>query len=331
MAMPEPARAPVYELFMLALCVLALAGIVVQHAFLLDPEIELVLDYADALICFGFAIDFVVTLWGAPNRWKYLVTWGWLDLLSSIPTLDLARWGRLSRMARIARILRGLRATRLLTSAILRKRSQSTFAAAALLAVILVIASSTAILHYETGPESNIHTADDAIWWAFATITTVGYGDRYPVTAEGRIVAAILMTAGVGLFGAFSAALAAWFLIPEDEATDVEIAALREEIALLRKAVEASGRPRDEGDDHDLAVRLGDQAEDRRVADVGQLRLVGAALAAGAGGGGGALGDEVEALAAAAVAELAQDVVVDERQALAHDAAHSSRPRQPPL
>ncbi|HKO56971.1 MAG TPA: potassium channel family protein [Thermoanaerobaculia bacterium] len=235
-------RAPVYQLFMLALCVLALAGIVVQHAFLLDPEIELVLDYADALICFGFGIDFLVTLWKAPNRWKYLVTWGWLDILSSIPTLDIARWGRLARMARIARILRGLRATRLLTSAILRKRSQSTFAAAALLAIILVIGSSTAILHFETGPESNIRT-DDAIWWAFATITTVGYGDRYPVTTEGRVVAAILMTAGVGLFGAFSAALAAWFLIPEDEATNGEIAALREEIASLRKAIEDALTP----------------------------------------------------------------------------------------
>ncbi|MBV9494126.1 MAG: potassium channel family protein [Acidobacteria bacterium] len=243
--MPDaaPVRVPVYQLFMLALCVLALVGVVVQHAFRLDPEIELVLDYADELICVGFGVDFLVTLWRAENRWKYLLSWGWLDLVSSIPTLDLARWGRLARMARIARILRGLRATRLLTNAILRKRSQSTFAAAALLAIILVIGCSTAILHFETEPESNIRTADDAIWWAFATITTVGYGDRYPVTTEGRIVAAILMTAGVGLFGAFSAALAAWFLVPEDQATDEEIAALREEIAGLRKAVEASLTP----------------------------------------------------------------------------------------
>ena|ERR1051325_7534880 len=236
--MPDVARAPVYQLFMLGLCVLALAGIVVQHAFALDPEIEIVLDYADSLICAGFAIDFLISLWRAPKRWQYFITWGWLDLLSSVPTLDFARWGRLARMARIARILRGLRATRLLTSAILGKRSQSTFAAAALLALILVIGSSTAILHFETLPESNIRTADDALWWAFTTITTVGYGDRYPVTTEGRVVAGILMTAGVGLFGAFSAALAAWFLIPEDEATNAEIAGLREEIASLRKAIE---------------------------------------------------------------------------------------------
>lgn len=60
----------------------------------------------------------------------------------------------------------------------------------------------------ETAPESNIKTAEDAIWWAFVTITTVGYGDRFPVTTEGRIIAALLMTAGVGLFGTFTGFIA---------------------------------------------------------------------------------------------------------------------------
>lgn len=225
----------VYQLFMLALCVLALATIVVQHAFRLDPQIQIVLDYADFLICIGFAIDFLVSLWQAPNRWKYLITWGWLDLLSAIPTLDIARWGRLGR---IARVMRGIRATRLLTTTMRQQRSQSTFAIAALLALILVITSSTLILHFETLPNSNIHTAEEAMWWAFSTMTTVGYGDYYPVSTGGRVVAILLMIAGVGLFGAFSAALAAWFLIPEGKATEHEIALLREDIAALRRALE---------------------------------------------------------------------------------------------
>lgn len=145
----------------------------------------------------------------------------------------------MGKAGEISRVLRGLRATRLLTEVVLQKRSQSTFIAAALLALILVIASSTAILHFENLPESNIRTAEDAIWSAFATITTVGYGDRYPVSSEGRVVAGILMTAGVGLFGVFSAPLAAWFLIPEGQATNNELVALRAEVAALRRAVEA--------------------------------------------------------------------------------------------
>lgn len=233
-----PRLMPLYQLFMLALCILALAGIVAQHAFRRDPEIEAVFDAADLVICIVFAFDFFVSLWTAPRRLHYLVTWGWLDLLSAIPMVDPMRWGRLARIARITRLLRSIRAARFLSTMILSKRRQSTLLIAMLLAIVLITASSTAILHFENANESNIKTADNALWWAFATITTVGYGEYYPITAEGRIVAAILMTAGVGLFGAFSAALAAWFLVPENEATDAEIAKMREDLQRLCDVVE---------------------------------------------------------------------------------------------
>ena len=89
---------------------------------------------------------------------------------------------------------------------------QGTFASASVIAVLLMIFSSIAILHVEVHPNSNIKTAEDALWWAYVTITTVGYGDKFPVTMEGRIIASILMTAGVGLFGIFSGFLASWFV-----------------------------------------------------------------------------------------------------------------------
>jgi voltage-gated potassium channel len=67
-----------------------------------------------------------------------------------------------------------------------------------LVALLLTVFCSIAILHFENDSNGNIKTAEDAIWWAFVTITTVGYGDRFPVTSEGRIIAAVLMSAGVG-------------------------------------------------------------------------------------------------------------------------------------
>jgi voltage-gated potassium channel len=98
------------------------------------------------------------------------------------------------------------------------------------------------VLHFETDPESNIKSADDAVWWAFTTITTVGYGDRYPLTSEGRFTAVILMCAGVGLFGTFSGFLAAWLIGPEasDDAPLIlaEVRSLREEVARLRVALD---------------------------------------------------------------------------------------------
>jgi voltage-gated potassium channel len=101
---------------------------------------------------------------------------------------------------------------------------------------------SSACLHFETDSESNIKTAEDALWWAFATITTVGYGDGYRVTWEGRLIATILMCAGVGLFGTFSGFLAAWFIGSEPGKGSLQVSAdlreLREEVAALRRTLE---------------------------------------------------------------------------------------------
>jgi len=79
--------------------------------------------------------------------------------------------------------------------------------AGSLVALMLVTFCSIAILHFEdaASTETNIRSAEDAVWWAFATITTVGYGDKFPTTTEGRMVAVVLMSAGVALFGTFSA------------------------------------------------------------------------------------------------------------------------------
>jgi voltage-gated potassium channel len=238
---------PVYQIFMLTLCVLALAAVVLQNLFHLDRDTEKLLEYADTAICVAFLVDFLVTLYRAPNRWRYLYTWGWLDLLSSIPTLDAARWGRLARLARLVRILRAFRATRLLTKIVVGEKAKSTTMAATMIAFLLVIGGSTAILHFEDSPQANIKTAEDAVWWAMTTITTVGYGDRFPVSTGGRLVAVLLMTAGVGLFGTMSAALAAWFIsgnTESEEAATNEVALLREEIASLREAVDKLAKER---------------------------------------------------------------------------------------
>jgi len=226
-----------YHLFMLALSLYAIAVLAAEVAIHLDPQVRSVLNYADYAVCFLFAGDFTLSLWHAPNRSKYLVTWGWLDLLSSVPVVSVARWGRLARVARVFRVLRGVRATKEITAVVIKQRARHTFLAASLLALLLVVVCSIAELHFETTRDANIHTAEDAVWWAFTTITTVGYGDRYPVTPEGRFVAVVLMCAGVGLFGTLSGFLAAWFLGDGERGTN-ELADLRSEVAALRKLIE---------------------------------------------------------------------------------------------
>jgi voltage-gated potassium channel len=85
--------------------------------------------------------------------------------------------------------------------------------------------------------DANIKTAGDAVWWSATTVTTVGYGDKYPTTPAGRIVAAILMATGVGLFSTFSGTVAAILLNPQRGASEEvleEVKALRSEIEQLR-------------------------------------------------------------------------------------------------
>ncbi len=146
--------------------------------------------------------------------------WGWIDLIASIPTLDFMRAGRLLRLIRLIRILKAFRSTKLIVQHIFKNKIQGTLTSVSLIAVLMLLFSSIAILEFETDPNSNIKTAGDAVWWAYVTITTVGYGDKYPVTTEGRIIAAILMTVGVGLFGTFTAFVSSWFV--KDNPTNKE-------------------------------------------------------------------------------------------------------------
>ena len=192
-----------YQLFMLAVSFYTLVALAIGVIVRPEGEIGMVLEYADRAICAVFLMDFMVCLYKAPNRWRYMYTWGWLDLLSSIPALDATRWGRAARVARLLRVLRGIKATRILATVVIAKRTQSAFLAVALIAILLHIVAAISILQVESAPESNIKTAEDALWWALTTMTTVGYGDRYPVTTEGRLIAGVLMCAGVGLFGMF--------------------------------------------------------------------------------------------------------------------------------
>ena len=223
---------------MLGLCVYALVALAAQAVLTLDAQTRSVLQYADSAICLLVLADFVLCLYRAPNRWRYLYTWGWIDLASSIPVFPQLRWGRVARIVRVVRVLRAVRATKTISKFVLEKRSQSTFLAAALLAVLFVFIASVAILQIENVPGSNIHGPGDAIWWAFETVTSVDYGDRYPVTLAGRLIAAFLIIVGAALFGALAGSVAMWFLAPGEAKERKEIAELRESIEELKRLIE---------------------------------------------------------------------------------------------
>lgn len=119
-------------------------------------------------------------------------------------------------------------------------------------AVLLVYAASLAVLQAErSDPNAHIKNFGDAVWWSITTITTVGYGDFYPVTTQRRVVAVLLMIGGISLIGMISATVAAWIVhrVAEEDtttqaATAAQIDELRAQIAQLTGLLtEAAGKP----------------------------------------------------------------------------------------
>jgi voltage-gated potassium channel len=202
---------PMFQIFILFLSFYVIGSLVVSIFVDLPTEVSRLLTIIDDLICVVFLFDFFYRFSRSRNKKKFM-KWGWIDLVSSIPTFSILWAGQVFRIFRILRIIRAFRSTRLIIKHVFKKRAYGTFTSAAIFAVMSLIFSSLAILEVEDAPNSNIKSAGDAIWWAYSTITTVGYGDRYPVTTEGRIIAMALMTVGIGLFGTFAGLIASWFV-----------------------------------------------------------------------------------------------------------------------
>jgi voltage-gated potassium channel len=131
---------------------------------------------------------------------------GVLDLVGCVPLLRIARTYRLVRVYRLARERGGLRAT---LAQMLSSRALGTLLVVVLLAIVMVEFGSMLMLAIEArAPDGSITTASDALWFLVVTMTTVGYGDRYPTTDAGRLVGAVLLVMGLTLFGTFTAFLA---------------------------------------------------------------------------------------------------------------------------
>ena len=211
--MDQTSKPSNFDLFVLALSVFSLVNIVWLFAPLPDQILRVVLAI-DAVCTVIFLTDFFLRLRWAPTKRVYFFRQrGWLDLLGSFPFPLL----RLARIFRVLLVYRRLRRDG--GRAVVRRMLGDLAGSALLMAVFLTIVvlqyASMAILWSESGSaDRNITTASDAIWWSYVTITTVGYGDLYPVSNWGRVVGVLLLSTGVGLFAVITGFLANLFLAP---------------------------------------------------------------------------------------------------------------------
>ncbi|GAB4018928.1 potassium channel family protein [Spirosoma koreense] len=234
---PALSKLSLHQIIMLVLSVYVVLALLVRELVPIDSQGYELLNQIDTGICLYFLYDFFLRLYRAPNKLAFL-RWGWIDLLASIPAFDWFRLGQLVRVFRILRMVRSFRSIRDFLNHLFRDRANGTLAVVLLSSVLLMIFGAIAILYAERVPEANIKTPSDALWWAFVTITTVGYGDRFPITTFGRLIAAVLMVAGVGLFGTFTGYVANFFVEDEQEQTDNDLQILIGEVRQLRQKIE---------------------------------------------------------------------------------------------
>lgn len=202
-----------YNLFIILLTILSL-GIMVVLLLPISPPTRKLLQVYDNLICVIFLADFALNVRRAPTWRTYVISErGWLDLLGSIPTFGILRFGELFRLARVFRLARIYKLQRNkhkheILEDVLHNRSKYAVFLTLFSAVAVMSICGAAVLQAESrSPEANIRTGGDALWWSIVTITTVGYGDRYPVTGAGRIVGVVVMVSGVGIIAALASIL----------------------------------------------------------------------------------------------------------------------------
>lgn len=184
-----------------------------------------------------FALDYCVRLALTQQRFRF-VRRNIFDL--AVIALPVLRPLRLLRLVALVRILNRQ------TSVALRGRVAVYVTGSA---ALVIFCAAIAVLDAEReSPDPNITTFPDALWWAATTVTTVGYGDRYPTTVTGRLVATGLMLAGIALLGTVTAALAQWFIEQvrrSDETTQSEVTQLAHEVASLRAELRSMNPPVD--------------------------------------------------------------------------------------
>ncbi|GAB3178832.1 potassium channel family protein [Nesterenkonia halophila] len=167
----------------------------------IPPTLEQLLISVSWTLWAAFAVDLGIRIVLAEQRGRYILS-HWYDvLLVLVPVF------------RPLRVLRVLSALRLMQRVMTRRLVGQTTVYVGATALLCILLGAVAILDVERGhPDANITSFGDAIWWAVVTSATVGYGDFYPVTVAGRLIAVALMIVGIALLGAITAGVASWVM-----------------------------------------------------------------------------------------------------------------------
>lgn len=206
------------EVVIVLLSLVSVGLLVLEVAGDTSPAQGRLLERIDFGIALVFLAEFVVSFLRAPDRRAFLRK-RWWEILACIPlSSEFARAARGVMLLRLLRVIRLLRVARLAARVhLLVRASRIMLIDSSLLYIttatgVIVFSSALGFHYFEMDLNPNVHGFWDSFWWAMTTVATVGYGDIYPITTGGRIVAILLMLTGIGTLGLYTAAIAAYVL-----------------------------------------------------------------------------------------------------------------------
>jgi voltage-gated potassium channel len=202
-----------YELFILLLSLVSILNmaVVFLSAFVLfDQDTMDVVAIIDAVLTLFFLFDFCYRFFTAASKSAYFFKkWGWADLLACIPMFRIFRIFRIVRAVRLMRTF----GVKNMINEVINNRAGSALYITIFSIIVLAEFAAVYVLKAEGhNPNANITTGGDAVWWVFVTITTVGYGDKFPTTGTGRTLGVIVMFCGIALIGVLTSFLASFFV-----------------------------------------------------------------------------------------------------------------------
>lgn len=207
-----------YEIFIALVSILSVVNLVFAFIPGVNPPAVQVVETINLFLTFIFVFDFIYRITTTKSKSYYFFRdFGWADLLACSPNL---RFLRLFRVFKAYRLIKK-HGVKEITDYLSYNRAEAALYILVFSVIIILEVGSFLILTVEgKASNANITTASDAMWWAYVTITTVGYGDKYPVTNAGRLVGVLVMTTGVGIFATFAGFISNKLLTPPEKGVE---------------------------------------------------------------------------------------------------------------
>lgn len=200
-----------WSLLILILSVYAVGEISIEFIIGFDVTTQIILNYIDYTLSGIFLLDFFYGFFKTNNKLKYVKS-NYLDFLSSLPAIPFIKLLRITKIFKVFKILRGFRELKPFIEWLSERKVVGILISYTIILLIIVFYSSLLFFRVEYLSNNNVNNLFDSFWWAFTTLTSVGYGDIYPITTLGRLIAMFLTITGMGFFSVITAEISVLFM-----------------------------------------------------------------------------------------------------------------------